>query len=86
MKRTLGVAMTLLTLAGCSGSGGGGEASCALALEYEGRTYDALKAAKPVTGLTPFCQKFNTPCAMTAEVKTSPEPPKRKMLLRASRL
>jgi hypothetical protein len=27
MKRTLGVAMTLLTLAGCSGSGGGGEAS-----------------------------------------------------------
>jgi hypothetical protein len=54
MKRTLGVAMTLLTLAGCSGSGGGGEASCALALEYEGRTYDALKAAKPVTGADPL--------------------------------
>ena len=51
MKRFLLVAMTLLLLAGCSG---GGQASCALALTYEGRTYHSLKAAKPVTGAEPL--------------------------------
>lgn len=56
MKRCLVVAMTLLVLAGCSGSNGGGEGSCALALKYEGRTYHALKAAKPVTGAEPLAE------------------------------
>ena len=54
MKRSLVVAMTLLLLAGCSGSNGGDEASCALALKYEGHTYNPLKAAKPVTGAKPL--------------------------------
>lgn len=54
MKRFLVVAMTLLVLAGCSGSNGSGQASCALALKYEGRTYYSLKAAKPVTGDEPL--------------------------------
>jgi hypothetical protein len=53
-KRSLGVAMTRVALAGCSSSGGGGQTSCALALEYEGRTYYSLKAAKPVTGSDPL--------------------------------
>jgi hypothetical protein len=85
IKRSLGVAMTLPALAGCSSSGGGGQTSCALALEYEGRTYYSLKPAKPVKGLTPWRPKFDSPFAMTAEDKTSPEPPRRKTLLRASR-
>ena len=51
MKRFLLVAMTLFLLAGCSG---GGQASCALALTYEGRTYHSLKAANPVTGAEPL--------------------------------
>ena len=56
MKRFLVVTMTLLVLAGCSGSNGSGEASCALALKYEGRTYYSLKAAKPVKGAEPLSE------------------------------
>ena len=56
MKRSLVVAMTLLVLAGCSGSNGSGEASCALALKFEGRTYYSLKAAKPVKGAEPLSE------------------------------
>jgi Family of unknown function (DUF6281) len=46
--------MTLLVLTGCSGPSGHDAASCALALEYQGRIYYSLTAAKPVTGADPL--------------------------------
>ena len=53
------MALMLSVLAGCSGSSG---ASCALALQYEGRTYYSLKAAKPVTGADPLSAVRFSPC------------------------
>jgi Family of unknown function (DUF6281) len=62
MKGAMVVAMSLLMLAGCASSNGSGEASCALALQYQGRTYYGLKAAKPVTGGEPLAEVRFSPC------------------------
>jgi hypothetical protein len=55
MEPVKGEGMLLVTVVvfaatGCSGSGGEGDSSCPLALEYDGRTYYAMKTEKPVTG------------------------------------
>jgi hypothetical protein len=57
------LAVMPLLLAGCSESGGEPEGSCPLALDYEGRTYYALKTEKPVKGWTDLAEVGFSSCA-----------------------